>query len=465
MLQVKGRYVYLKREDYAGIQWDIANFNMRMAQLKERGLAKARELQKTGLRIEATSQSKEVMEIIKQLDDEKFLDSLFDAFIEGVNRELQNTAGDKERKFINDINTVYDTVLNNGQIQDTTKFLNDLIKVAKSLNNNTLVNAIINYKKGTPISLSASGADAQQAQKIIQQIDDLMNKNFISRQNFTNTMRDIMSTKIGEKLGAETMERAINSKVETEVMQVLTNVFGTNVSSVNTNKAYTVSGQTQLARGGNIKVDAFNSEALKFTIATESNETVTITLATNISIKQYATRYNTSGEITKVHVSTNILKKVLEVFYALEGNNAEVQRYILNTLARSRTQVGSKEMEEKGPHSFIAAAFLTEQVMGSGEQIASKKLTDAAQYLFVNGKLYSTYDLIERAYKDLEFKHLGDRITVSISQHGRAASLANSFINDPTHTQAGMIAAAFQRSKKVIDLLEQVKVSASIKLS
>lgn len=128
------------------------------------------------------------------------------------------------------------------------------------------------------------------------------------------------------------------------------------------------------------KVDILSSNILSMSVDDSQENKFTVNLSTNASVK-----WGISPDINLVNGTTI---RVIAKDYDSKGLG-----YLYNAIAHKDLKgISGMSSVRKG----VAASFFVQWLTGSGTPLSGASGTDRVQFLVVNGKIYSVYDIVDR---------------------------------------------------------------------
>lgn len=271
----------------------------------------------------------------------------------------------------------------------------------------------------------------------------------VSVNSFRATIKNMFNTVLGEEVGRQMLESAMPN-LDNEIVKISNKVFNGNANVKLMNTSFQTSGQNQLQGSTKTaKVDVLNNQALSLSLLINGTVT-TIDLATNINVKWY--KANDKGVIPRVSLGQMQLGDLLHS--PIFSTAARGMAY--NVLAHS----WADPVNMKYLRSTLGASFIDQWISGSGGLTKAGNV-DKAQFILINGKLYSIPTVIRMAMDAIPYGVGKHPITVQFNEISKNQNRFEPMLegeNDPW-------IAAERRSRLVQGLINNLAVSANLNIN
>ena len=211
----------------------------------------------------------------------------------------------------------------------------------------------------------------------------------ISAQSFRGTISNIFNRSIGEPLskvfvaqGLQYAENLANQTIDNTLVERSNGQLkwaGKSSPSLSSTKIS--------ASGGTSKADIINDDAFSLTTKINGHD-LTIEVATNMSVKWH------SSKRKRIQIVSNT---TLGSLY----KDIEEKTLAYNIIAHRKSSSAFNQAY-RNIRAGTAAAFFNEWLSGSGSQLLGTSSIDKAQFLMINGKVYSVARIVTNICKDIE---------------------------------------------------------------
>ena len=206
----------------------------------------------------------------------------------------------------------------------------------------------------------------------------------------------------------------------------------------------TITGSLQSEEGGTIKPDIITS---------------LLSITSNIDIKNYPSLTDkTESALSKKEIKIQESGSVLDYLNRL---SPEMKQYAANVLTHDWTKATTQSLAVR---QGIASRFFNEWLAGMGNRTSDKQELNVSNFMLVNGRLYSMYDIIKAVQNSFNVRKSGgidSAIKVSFSKGDSGKTgIANTYVGDPDYPN---YAQGFQRSNTVWGELANLQLIAYIK--
>lgn len=426
------QYIIYHKENYSEVieqtrgRWESAYkgiFNRSMGNLAKQATSQ----QAKALRIQEQLESKgenaqDILALMDELEYGNELENILSSIAETLNNALDKAYQENDFETLLTQGGDYSNIFEQGRAtsQQISEFFNLVLQGITQLTNGKVPRGTfaqltqIGKKLGpssyrfTNPGIKVASVTEEQTEIINRVLDYLRqaankisgNKK-ISSTSFRSTITNIFSGAIGESISKD-MLSSILQDVDGEVMSELSKV-GVKVNKKS--EGFQNVGTQQTNRKVN-KVDLINSDAFQLTVNINGRDVI-VEIGASTSVKWYQGIAKGGTSPIKL-VSGSTMGQVIDRF---GETHAALPGYTYNIF--SHNWVDSRAY--KGMRSAIAASFLNEWISGTGE-VNEKGQINKAQFLMVNGKLYSVLDIIRRICQ--EDSQYGDTSFARISIQG-----------------------------------------------
>lgn len=285
--------------------------------------------------------------------------------------------------------------------------------------------------------------DLMSMQKIGQYLDNAMQKFKTTGQvqwgSFFGSITNIINTVFGEG--------AVNIALENYLRD---NVIGLEEQLLNIPNMSLSAGTKRTEKNGRemiTKSDIISNGPVTLSVEID-NQTYLVTLNMGISAKWYSslTKTTTPKEI-KIVDSTPI-----QPF--LEGlDPSQYRGFAYNVI----THEGNTGIAMRNLKQFLSASYIDEWLGGSGGNIKSIGARDIANFMMINGRLYSTRDLLAAIAKS--YGQVDNIASSAVTTQFSGVSKNNKYQGDKDKPN---ITEGFLRSKNMIAAINQIKISSKL---
>ena len=266
--------------------------------------------------------------------------------------------------------------------------------------------------------------NAQQILKTVGSIDS---------KSFSSTITNIFSTTLGEKAAATMLKQFFNEQgqnIENSLM------------SVKSIRPKVVGSKTTKDEGRVSKVDVLSGKTLSLKLINNSGKEIAIEIATNLSVKWYASKDS------QIHiVNSTPLKRYI-------GDEKGEKYYTYNTFYHYGGGKGSSEAF-RAMRASLAATFFDEWLSGGGQALKNGGI-NKAQFLMVNGKIYSVMSIIKNICEELNQLNGFNSAGMPIKVH-----FSNSKVEWQGDPSVKNWEKAIERSEKIKEIINKIVISAS----
>lgn len=249
---------------------------------------------------------------------------------------------------------------------------------------------------------------------------------------------------IGEFVGLNDIENFVDNQVYK------------NLSIVKNGKSL-ITGSLQSEDGGTIKPDII-TPLLSITSNVDKKK-LKFEMKIAASVKNYPSLTGkTEKTLSKKEIKIQESGSVLDYLNRL---SPEMKQYAANVLTHDWTKATTQSLAVR---QGIASRFFNEWLAGMGNRTSDQQELNVSNFMLVNGRLYSMYDIIKAVQSSFNIKKSGDidsaiRVSFSKGDSGRTG-IANTYIGDPDYPN---YAHGFQRSNTVWGELADLQLIAYIK--
>lgn len=249
---------------------------------------------------------------------------------------------------------------------------------------------------------------------------------------------------IGEFVGLNDIENFVDNQVYK------------NLSIVKNGKSL-ITGSLQSEDGGTIKPDII-TPLLSITSNVDKKK-LKFEMKIAASVKNYPSLTGkTEKTLSKKEIKIQESGSVLDYLNRL---SPEMKQYAANVLTHDWTKATTQSLAVR---QGIASRFFNEWLAGMGNRTSDQQELNVSNFMLVNGRLYSMYDIIKAVQSSFNIKKSGDidsviRVSFSKGDSGRTG-IDNTYIGDPDYPN---YAHGFQRSNTVWGELADLQLIAYIK--
>lgn len=319
-----------------------------------------------------------------------------------------------------------------------------LTKIGKKMGPSSFRYSSQGYQTATPVSKEQLQVIDNILTWLNNAADKLGTQGALASESLRSTMTNIFSGALGEQIGKQMLESAMPN-LDDEILRISDQVLGKNGNIKLVGSSFKKSG-AQKTNGKTAKVDLLNSKALSLTV-TINGQVTDIEIATNVSVKWYKT--NAKGVVPHVSLGSMNLGEILNEFALAPRGIA------YNIVAH---QWGDKESYQK-LKSTIAASFLNEWISGSGGLMSTGEV-DKAQFLMVNGKLYTITGIIRKIAGKIPYGRADDAASPVSLSFGGIKSKANQWVGTGSNWED-----AEKRSRTVQGIINNLTISATLNMN
>lgn len=264
---------------------------------------------------------------------------------------------------------------------------NRLIEIGKAMTGDANFSLTSTFQ-GQTFTMTAD--DVRNANQIITYLGNAANKlkqdGSVSAESFRGTIRNVFQTGIAERLAAILLGSALDTGISTfeQELQARNANITVNQPSIK------MGGRSKEGRKTS-KVDVFNSPGFQLQVQI-NGQTATIEVATNMSVKWYKNAKN----IGDIHIISDTPFREVYPFGTPEGYLASNVVVHGHDETKADSGIGASY---KMLRASIAASFFNDWLSGSGQVMSGN--IDKAQFLMVNGKVYSIMSIVNNVCEGL----------------------------------------------------------------
>lgn len=452
-----------RTDEYLSPIWQKSNSNMKEDMLSSQVQAIVKAMETKGQKAAGP------LEIAEALEDGKLLEELLEGIAGALDSGIQSAWSSSDPAgFAQVLQSSHslDGLFENGRAKtkQVQEFFDLVVKGIQSMTGGAVPKHVFTQltkigKKMGPKSFSYSGQGYKTATPVtkeqLQVIDSILNslgraadtlgaQGKLASGSLRSTMTNIFSGALGEQIGKQMIESAMPN-LDNEILKISDQVLGKNGNIKLVSSLFKKSGAEKI-RGKTIKVDLLNSDALSLTVLVNGQMT-DIEIATNVSVKWYKT--NTKGIVPRVSLGSMKMEDILSEFaFAPRG-------IAYNIVAH---EWGDKPSYQK-LKSTISATFLNEWISGSGGLMSTGEV-DKAQFLMVNGKLYTITSIIKKIAGQIPYGKVNDVASPVSLAFGGITSKTNQWVG-----QASNWDDAEKRSRAVQGIINNLTISATLNMN
>lgn len=402
----------------------------------------------------------DAVEVINALSNGSMLENILSQLARGITDSIDRNFSAQPYNAILAKASNYSSILEKGQAsgQKLDSFLQLIVEAVAYMNKGTvpidLLNALTDFGKrvgGQSFSFNKpnkiniyDGKEIESVKQVISLLDSAatqFEKNGckLSKASFQQVITNIFSTSIGEELGLN-MVATVLTNIDSELEKVLQEL-GVQINNTSFARNTSISNPTG-------KVDIINSNAFTFSVTLQNGQEITIELGSNISEKWY--QDIAKNRSTSIHlVSKSTFGQILKDF----------DRDIGNIMRNIMAHRWDSEPLYEGMRSVIAASFIDEWLMGKGTKIQGG--VDTAQFLLVNGKVYSVLEIIRKVFAQNMQYAVARTGLPSLSIGGQIALPQAKQWQPRESKDIDEWAPAFRRSDPLKELIDALTISCS----
>lgn len=428
-------------------------FNDKMSTMKNRAINQQAEAIQRQM-MSKGPMSAAALQAIDQLAQGNTLEQTLDGIADILNQSIEKTYNTSSYDQIIAQAGNFNSILEEGKAsaRQLNEFFNLITQAIAQINNGAVPRDLLTGlakigKDLGPASFRLAGnstrvinkAQLDEVDKILTYLSNagekLKKEGFVSADSFTSTIRNIFSTVIGEKLSMVLLGNALVN-MDSAIMQAFKEI------------GITVNGASPYSPGGGSsnKVDIFNSDAFNLSVNMPDNSTMNIEIGSNTSVKWY--QDIAKGKSADIHlVSKTTFGQLIREF------DNDIARVMRNIVAHSK----DNEPIYWGLRSVLSASFVNQWLAGKGN-ISQQNKIDTAQFIMINGKLYSVLSLVSKIVDEtLQYATIGSTPRTDING---ISSLENKWLNLESG-EKGMWAAAYRRSNPLKEAIDRLTISCT----
>lgn len=452
-----------RTDEYLSPIWQKSNSNMKEDMLSSQVQAIVKAMETKGQKAAGP------LEIAEALEDGKLLEELLEGIAGALDSGIQSAWSSSDpASFAQVLQSSHslDGLFENGRVKakQVQEFFDLVVKGIQSMTGGAVPKHVFTQltkigKKMGPKSFSYSSQGYKTATPVtkeqLQVIDSILDslgraadmlgaQGKLASGSLRSTMTNIFSGALGEQIGKQMIESAMPN-LDNEILKISDQVLGKNGNIKLVSSSFKKSGAEKI-RGKTIKVDLLNSDALSLTVLVNGQMT-DIEIATNVSVKWYKT--NARGIVPRVSLGSMKMEDILSEF-ALAPRGISY-----NIVAH---EWGDKPSYQK-LKSTISATFLNEWISGSGGLMSTGEV-DKAQFLMVNGKLYTITSIIKKIAGQIPYGKVNDVASPVSLAFGGITSKTNQWVG-----QASNWDDAEKRSRAVQGIINNLTISATLNMN
>lgn len=249
---------------------------------------------------------------------------------------------------------------------------------------------------------------------------------------------------IGEFVGLKDIENFVDNQVRKNL-------------SITQKGKVVITGSLQSESKGTIKPDII-TPLLSIT-SNVDKKNLKFEMKIAASVKNYPSLTGKTGQaLDKKEIKIQESDSVLDYLNRL---SPEMKVYAANVLTHDWTKPTKESLAVR---QGMASRFFNEWLAGMGNRTSDKQELNVSNFMLVNGRLYSMYDIIQAVQSSFNLKNSGGidsaiRVSFSRGESGKTG-VANTYVGDPKHPN---YAQGFQRSNTVWGELASLQLIAYIK--
>lgn len=255
----------------------------------------------------------------------------------------------------------------------------------------------------------------------------------VSKQSFVGTLNNIFGKSIGESIAANALFTVVSQAIG-DMESVFASIPNLKVQSGN----FQISGVENDIAGRTFKADIVNTDSFTLEI-NGGGKDYTISLDSNFTVKQYK---RSSADI---HIVSKTTLGDLIPRDSIKGQN-----YAYNVLAHG-DKAGASQVIGQLRQAY-SATFFNEWMSGSGLSSNSGNFTNRAQFLMVNGRIYSIMSIIRKVCDNYLQKQNPVKMYFD--------NINNAWISNKSNKPN--IDDAIERSNMVINSINAIKIAAEL---
>lgn len=353
------------------------------------------------------------LEIAMALQNSNLLETTLDNIAEQLNRGIekyQNEIGfDNYENIVRGAYNLSGMLENNGNLQNIQQFFNYLHDGLRLLGNEgqvdleTLValtnigqrlsnNPNFSLDWGDIMAISSSQVTV--ARRIADYLEKAAQKfessgGTLSAASFRGTISNIFNTAIGEPLSRLFVAKGLEYVANIADQSVDNIMIGGSQGKLkwDSGSQPSLSGTRTTEVGGTSKVDIINDDV--FSLSTQVNgQNITIEIGTNMSVKWH------SSKKRRIQIVSNT---TLGSLY-----NESRERTLAYNIIAHRKSTSAFNQAYRIVRAGTAASFFNNWLSGSGSQILGTSSIDRAQFLMINGRVYSVVRIVNNICEDID---------------------------------------------------------------
>lgn len=395
------------------------------------------------------------LQILSDLEVGTLLESTLDQIADGINQGIDLAGGqitfDNYNTILQNVKS-FNNLLSTGQpdVQRVQQFFNLLLQgleQAKLLDLNVLnaLSQIGTKLVGTSFSIdetwknrvvTLSEQDIILSQKVIDSLNRAVQKmgteNSVNSRSFANTISYIFNKIIGNKIGQIIVAEGIKAGIETtdSLLDKIILQSGGKLSWVDKN-------QNNIGKTLNGTVNIFSDDSFNLKV-TKNQQVFNIEIGTNVQTK-WRNKKGASNQILQSIAKTNLSDYFTDMKSKYLAYNMIAHRYTGAQFEQSFNKIKAS----------TAASFFNDWVQRGGFKTSNGQ---KAQFLVINGKVYSVYRIIKNICDDIMRNGGDDAFRLNIG-----SGMINKW-----QGHSASIVEAINRSNMVNQIMDKFTISATL---